>query len=216
MSSYGTKAFSLFDLCRDVLRCVATVGIFAFAGLSAANATTLYDNLSATTGDVATASGDTWLAQALTTDSSSYVLGSVTLLLSAEATPTLSIYSNNGGEPGSLLSTLSLSSSYSSSVSSVTFSTSGLALSANTTYWVVLSDSASADWAWTTSNSGSGSAFSTTSAESDDAGSTWFTADAYPYQMSVSTVAAVPLPASLPLMLSAVIGMTVVGRRKNA
>lgn len=200
----------------ETLRYAAMTGAFVFAMSGAAQASTFYDNLSYVTGDTATASGDTWLAQALTTDSNSYVLRTVTLLLAADDTPTVSIYSDNDGTPDTLISALSLSSNYSSSVGNVTFSSSGLTLSANTTYWVVLTDSVSASWAWTTSNSGNGTAFSTASAESDDAGSTWFIADSYPYQMSVSdTVSSVPIPASLPLLFSALTGMVAIARRKT-
>ncbi len=212
----SANMLSLLNFGRAVLSYTATISAFVFATAGAVQATTLYDNLSYTTGDTASASGASWLAQALTTDASSYVLQSVTLLLSADAAPSVSIYADNGGEPGSSIGSLTLSSSYSSSLSNVIFTSTGMTLSANTTYWVVLSDSSTANWAWTTSNSGSGSAFSTTSAQTDDAGSTWFTFDAYPYQMNVSdTVAAVPLPAGLPLFMSALAGMTLIGRRKT-
>lgn len=216
MFTEPNKAVSLLDVYAGSWRYAAAIGAFIFAMSGAVQANTLYDNLSSETGDTVNAAGASWLAQALTTNSTSYVLQSVTLLLDAEATPSVSIYSDNGGEPGWLIQPLSLSSSYSSSLSNVTFTSSGLTLNAGTTYWVVLSDNVSADWAWTTSNSGSGAAFSTTSALTEDAGATWFTADAYPYQMSVTAVAAVPLPAGLPLFLSALAGARIIGRRKAA
>ena len=70
----------------------------------------------------------------------------------------------------------------------------GISLAADTTYWVVLNaPTGSFDWGWTADNTGNGVGFQVAWSQSDDAGGTWFTADDYPFRMSVSASAsAVP------------------------
>src|SRR5205807_3337578 len=115
-------------------------------------------------------------------------------------------YSDGNLEPGSSLGTLISPSSYSSSLATTTFSTSGMTLSPNSTYWLVLSaNSGEFDWAWTSDNTGSGIGFQHTWGESDDAGATWFTFDTFPTQFSV---AATPVgePRSIALLLAVTAG----------
>jgi hypothetical protein len=177
--------------------------------------TVLSDNLSATSGGTEAASGSTWLTSSFGTDASSYTLNSVTLLLanSVGGKAEVDLYTDGGLQPGSFVGTLTAPGSYSSSLASTTFTTSGITLASDSTYWVVLKAlSGEFDWSWTTANTGSGVGFQDTWGESDDAGATWFTYDTFPTQMSVSATsasAAVPEPTSLALFGSGAIGLLV-------
>ena len=172
-------------------------------GAQAMKADTLTDNLSASTAGVETASGDTWLTASFGTDAASYTLSDVTLLLDStdSGTAAVSIYSDGLLSPGSLVGTLTSSASIGNSLTPTTFSTSGLSLPANATYWVVLQATAgSVDWAWTEDNSGTGVGYQGTWGISNDAGATWFTDDTYPTQLSVEAAvanAATPEPDTL-------------------
>lgn len=169
-------------------------------------ADTLTDNLSAVTTATETASGDTWLTASFGTDASAYTLNSITLLLaeSSSRAAELDLYSDGGLQPGSEIAVLSSPSNYSSSVSPTVFTTSGITLSADSTYWVVLkSSSGSFDWAWTTDNTGTGSGFQDTWGITDDGGATWFTYDLYPVQFSVDAAAvATPEPGTAVLLIA--------------
>ena len=172
----------------------------ALLGMQSATASAqdvlLSDNLSATTTSTEAASGSTVLTASFATDDSSYSLTSVTLLLANASTgqARLDLYSDGNLEPGSLLATLTSPDSYSCTVAATTFSASGITLSPNSTYWIVLSaDSGEFDWAWTSDNTGNGIGFQHTWGQSDDTGVTWFTSDTFPTQFSVT---ATPLPQS--------------------
>jgi hypothetical protein len=179
-------------------RSIATLSAFALIALLPAAAEAdviLSGNLSGPTGGTEAASGDTWL--------STYKLTALTLLLSNPTTgkAELDIYDDGGLQPGSLVGKLVSPVSYSSGLTATTFTTSGINLSANSNYWVVLkATSGEFDWAWTTDNTGTGAGFQGTWGNSSDAGSTWFTYGIYPTQMSVSVAStAVPEPGSLAL-----------------
>jgi hypothetical protein len=187
-------------------RSFVTLSAFALVALLPAAAEAdviLSGNLSGATGGTEAASGDTWLTAGFGTDASTYKLTAVTLLLSNPTTgkAELDIYDDGGLQPGSLVGTLDSPSSYSSGLTATTFTTSGINLSANSNYWVVLkATSGEFDWAWTTDNTGTGAGFQGTWGNSSDAGSTWFTYGIYPTQMSVSVApTAVPEPGSLAL-----------------
>ncbi len=164
----------------------------------AMNADTISNNLSNTTAGTEAASGSTWLTASFGTGSSSANLSSITLLLSNPATGVaeVDLFSNDLLQPGSLLGTLTSPESYSASLSNTTFSSNGLTLDANSTYWIVLKAvSGEFDWAWTADNSGTGIGFQGVWGSSTDAGSTWFTYAVYPTQFSATTdAAATPEP----------------------
>ncbi len=193
---------------RRMARLAALAATLAAAGAFAVQAETLTDNLSAATGGTETVSGDTWLAASFGTDASSYTLSDVTLLLDSTdgGTAAVSIYSDGLLSPGSLVGTLASSTSAGSTLTPLTFSTSGLSLAADATYWVVLqATSGSVDWAWTDDNTGSGVGYQGTWGISSDAGTTWFTDDIYPTQFSVdATVAntATPEPDALTMVFA--------------
>lgn len=163
-----------------------------------ANADTISSNLSNATAGTEAASGNTRLTASFGTGTSSDTLSSVTLLLSnpIAGVAKVDLYSNSLLQPGSLVGTLISPSSYSTSLSNTTFSSNGLTLSANSTYWLVLKAlSGEFDWAWTSDNTGTGNGFQGTWGSSTDAGATWYTYAVYPTQFSVTTTAAaVPEP----------------------
>lgn len=71
-------------------------------------------------------------------------------------------------------------------------------------------------WAWTAASEGAGSGFTGAWADSDDAGSTWFTESSlYPLQASIS-VSAVPEPATWLLMLGGLGAVAGLARRRLA
>jgi len=163
----------------------------------AVRADTISSNLSNATAGTEAASGNTWLTASFGTGSSSSSLSNITLLLSNPVTGSaeVDLYSNSLLQPGSLIGTLTSPGSYSTSLSDTTFSSNGLTLSANSTYWIVLKAlSGEFDWAWTADNSGTGVGFQGTWGVSTDAGSTWYTYAVYPTQFSVTTTAAAAIP----------------------
>jgi hypothetical protein len=170
---------------------------FLLMSAFAVSADTISSNLANTTAGTETASGSTWLTASFGTGSSSSSLSDVTLLLSnpTAGVAELNLYSNGLLQPGSLVGTLTPPESYSSGLSNTTFSSSGLTLSANSTYWIVLKAlSGEFDWAWTADNSGTGTGFQGTWGISTDAGGTWYTYAVYPAQFSVTTTAATATP----------------------
>jgi hypothetical protein len=179
--------------------------VLSLAASSTAQAdSVLSDNLAATTGGVEPATGDAWLTAGFGTDGSSYTLTSVTLLmqrLSIGGQAQLEIYSDDLLQPGDLVGSLTAAGPVSSTLSETTFTTDGIALAANSSYWVVLKAiTGQFAWAWASDSSGVGAGFQHTWGSSDDAGSVWFTFDSYPLQMRVETAsanAAVPEPSAL-------------------
>jgi hypothetical protein len=170
------------------------IGALLAAGFPAvAAATDLSNNLSQATGGTESASVSRYLTASFRTDASTYTIGSVTLLLGnpAAGQATVAIYSSAGLEPASLVGTLNSPAAYSTTLAQTTFTSPGVSLAANSTYWVVLSPtSGSFDWAWAGDAGGSGVGFTHVWANSDDAGAFWWSIDSYPLQMSVSTAVA--------------------------
>lgn len=171
--------------------------VFAFAMLSTlpavAAAVDLSNNLGPATGGTESASGSRYLAASFKTDASPYSLGSVTLLLGnpSAGQATVDIYSSSGLEPSTLVATLISPGAYTTSLSQTTFTTPGVALSANTTYWVVLhAVSGQFDWGWAGDAGGSGVAFTHVWGVSEDAAAFWWSFDSYPLQMKVATAVA--------------------------
>ncbi|MBV9508320.1 MAG: hypothetical protein JO323_25295 [Acidobacteriia bacterium] len=179
----------------------------------------LTDNLSSTSSGSDTVSGSTLLGADFTTDADNYLLESATLLVQQDTSgvASLYVYSDNSGIPGSLLGTFASPASYTSSLSSTVFTASGLPLSADTTYWLVLSGTTgSFDWSWTTDNSASSAGFTGDTASYD--GSYWYgTSGVYPYQLSVTAdpVSATPEPSMFFLLLAASVAIGVMSTRKR-
>lgn len=185
--------------------CLATACAMALALPSAARASTLSDNLSAVSEDSVTASIDHWLAASFTTDTAIGTSDTLTAVLKAsllDGSQSLSLYASDdtGLVPTQWLADFTATSSTSDTS---TFSLSGISLSSASSYWLVLSNAGgSSAWSWTADSTGTGSGFTGLWADSDDAGSVWFSNSArYPLQLSVST-SALPDPASNVLMLT--------------
>lgn len=197
------------------LRSAHFTTVLAFAALlvttHASAAVILSDNLTKITADTETATGNTWLAASFGTGSSALTLTSATLLLSATNVSTaaeLSLYSDGGLEPGTLLGNLTSPASFSTNLSPAVFTASGLNLAAASTYWIVLrSATGSVNWGWTLDNTGTGEGFQHTWAVSGNAGAVWFSSDIYPLQFSLTAdtgPAAVPEPGTLSMLVGAV------------
>jgi hypothetical protein len=181
---------------------------FGGIALPSRAASILTDNTGNTTSGSDAVSGDVLLAADFSTGSAAWTLTSATLLLdmSSPGTAALDLYSDNSGIPGALIGALSSPAEYSSTAATTTFNASGITLSTDATYWLLLSaPSGSFDWSWTADNTGSGSGYLGDSANFD--GSYWYqTAGIYPYQLSVAadpaTAAAAPEPGSITLLMA--------------
>ena len=155
---------------------------------TATTGTTLSDNTTAASGGTESAIGSGWLAAAFDTGSAAVTLSSVTLPIAMTTAGSLSVsvYSDAGLQPGSLVGALTSPSSYATSLTAATF-TGSVSLSASTTYWVVVRATSGAfTWSWTDDNAGTGTGYTGEWASTADAGSTWFSSDAYPLQMKVT------------------------------
>jgi PEP-CTERM motif-containing protein len=194
----------------------ATRLVVAFTACTAlTSAVTLTDNLSKTTGPTELIGGDTWISVAFLTDNANYQISSAALLLSSSGSSAAELdrYSAASGKPAQLLSTLMSPASFPSVPSVVSFTGSSYILSPNSTYWLVLKATlGSFDWSWTSDNTGTGVGFLSQWGATDDAGTTWFTADSEPMQLRVladPVAPAVPEPGSFTLAalsMAAVIG----------
>jgi len=204
--------------------CSALVASALMVWLPPAQASTvLSDNTQQTTSGTVQADATQWLAASFTTDQAYDSLATWTATLLGQwgsgvssggtGSATLSLYSSDaeGLVPDLALATFTAEASNDSTLN---YSLSGVALSAHTAYWLVLSPSdGSASWAWTDSSTGTGSGFTGNWANSDDAGSTWFTnSNLYPLQASVqvSGVSTVPEPATWLLILVGLSGAALV------
>jgi hypothetical protein len=165
---------------------------------------------------------NSWVGQAFTTDANSYTLNSVTLSMRNATLSggmfSVGIYSNNSNNPGSLLETLSGSTSPDSYIN-YTFTSSGLSLTANNTYHVVASVSsglANYSWVNTSDNSTTGAwGFPNYITLSSDQGVNWAQAGT----KMILSVTATPIPE--PGTYSAIFGALALGvvvwrRRRSA
>ena len=154
-----------------------------------------------------------WAASRFTTDTHDYILNTVVLLMyrSGPSTAQLDIFSDSNDLPGTSIGTLASPESIPLATSEVTFSASGISLSANSTYWVVLrAPTGQLWWSYTDDSTGTGSGFSTINTSSVNAGTKWATPiDYYPNQMQVNaTLAAVPEPSQWAMMGVTALGVT--------
>ncbi len=203
---------------------------FTLLAALCADATTLSDNLTASTFGAEQISGTTWLTAGFRTDSSRYLLSSVTVLIEQDmpGTLNLALYSNTamqppnqlGYQPGSLIGTLSAPATFPSSFGQVTFSGNHLMLAPHSTYWIVMSApmSGSFEWAFEEGESGSGVGFHSSWGMSHDSGASWFTNAEQPMQMSVigTPVSAVPEPVAVWLVLLGVVAVMGASSREGA
>jgi hypothetical protein len=190
---------------------VITLGIFAPHPASG-QAVTYLSNLGETTASSANVLGANWVAAHFTTgtDAAGYDLNSVSLLFSAGSSDPgpgfeLDLYSAGTGHPGVSLGTLT-GSSDPADAGVYTYTTSGLALTASTPYWVVARPGPLTGpylWDFTTSTSAvlsDGWQLDATQFEdSGSHGSSWAVSSGDALQFSV-TATAVPEPQTLALL----------------
>jgi hypothetical protein len=182
----------------NVLRLFIASG--ALAGLGCAGPVTLYDNLPKSTIAVVPVTSTFWTAGTFSTDNNTYSLISATLLLAAPSIITangsadLDLYSNSGLVPGSFLATLTAPLSLTTVLGNNTFTASGITLSPNTTYWLVLKGVfGSVSWAETADMTGVGVGFIPERAVTNNSGANWSLGQ--PLQMQViADLASVPEP----------------------
>lgn len=154
-----------------------------------ARAEILSGNMQAVSSGTEHATPENWLAASFGTGTSAHTLNAVTLLLAnpSPGAAVLQLYSNGGLIPGTLMATLTSPGSYSATLAPATFTTPGVPLNANTTYWIVLRPQSGVfHWSWTADDSGSGVGFQHTWAVSPDTGLGWWSYDIYQTQMEVA------------------------------
>ena len=150
----------------------------------------LSSNITNASGGVETSTGTTYNAASFSTGTSAYTLNSVDLLLaSTSGTATVEILTDTANQPGTLVGTLTSPSTYATTATSTAFtSTAGIALAANSTYWVVLiANTGSFDWSWTSDDTDyTGVGYTDSWAQTTDGGSTYFSYNTSPTQMTVN------------------------------
>jgi hypothetical protein len=207
---------------RSTLASLGGLVLAALIGAAAPSslAAVISDNTSSATSGTESASPTRFLAATFTTDASAHTLSSVMLLMSmtsASGSAQLALYTDVGTtaspglEPGTLIAALNSPASFTSSVGPNTFTTGGIALSANTTYWLVLKPvSGTFDWGWSAVNTGLGSGFTHVWGVSDDTGAFWWSSDFYPLQLAVTVdTCSSPSIATQPSVVNAACNATV-------
>ena len=170
---------------------VARVALLALlaAIVSSAAADTLSNNLENVTSGAELATPTRRLTASFGAGPAAFSLGSDTLLLPNPfcARAPLDLHADGNFEPGARIATLDSPASYSTTPAATVFNASGVTLSANTTYWIVLRPLSGAfEWAWTADNSGAGVGFQHVWGVSDDGGAAWWSFDNYATQFSVT------------------------------
>lgn len=190
---------------------------------TAVSAEVLTDNLGNASGGSFPVSDAQFQAQQFKTGNADFNLSAVTLLMlrSSESGEALvQIWTDTGGDPAEpdlAVHTLTSPASYSSSLASTLFTTTGFQLAANSSYWVVLSAAGGGgefEWSFTSDASGAGAGFSTEWRESLTSGDIWSGGSDEPYQMKIEG-AAIPEPAA-PAALSALAVLSAVWLRRRA
>ena len=123
---------------------LALLGLLAHPAPAAAQTVTTFIS---NTGQTSNNSTSLVRATAFTTGTGTYTLSSVGIFLPNSifiGTPAVKIYGNTGGNPGTLLATMTNPGTFENAVNSFT-APANTTLSASTTYWVVTSNSAATD-----------------------------------------------------------------------
>ncbi len=157
-----------------------------------------------------------------TTDASDYVFNSVTLVLGfpiGGGTPGLfsvTLNADNSGTPGAILESLTGSNDPSTAETQYTYSGTSL-LSANTTYWITLSDPGDNFYDFYTANTTDESPGSMWSIGDDVYSSTWgFQNASGPYTSQFDAdVSPVPVPAAIWLFGSGLLGIYFKARKTS-
>ncbi|MGN6368145.1 MAG: choice-of-anchor R domain-containing protein [Phycisphaerae bacterium] len=137
----------------------------------------LSDNLGNPANGINSVLSDNWLAASFVTSSSSVLLSSITLPIYQRSAGDIAvvIYTDNGGLPGTAVETLASPGNYSTTVAAnARFTSSGIALDPNATYWVVLQPvSGNLGVATTFTSGGTGAGFTGSDVSSNDSGISW-------------------------------------------
>jgi hypothetical protein len=153
-------------------------------------ATSISDNTDKGSSGSQSASGNGLLAASFTTPSGVISLNQVVLIMSAfnGGIPSVQLWSDVAGQPGTALAEFTRTSVLSSTLSPTTFAIpGGRALSADTKYWIVLAaDTGSFQWSNSNTNAGSGSGFTGEWANTFNPSSGWAVSKSLPLQMKVS------------------------------
>lgn len=164
------RAFNMKML--SITSALATAGVCFMAAVSPAQATVLYDNINTNAPVFGTSVYDFKpMAASFSAGASNSILGNVSLSLRAQPNAAggnpasgniqVSLYSDNGTAPGSLIDDL-FSISYADLTSSFAIysydaSSDNLTLTANTRYWISLNSGVDqSEWAYVLSDSGTG------------------------------------------------------------
>ena len=166
----------------------------AFAGTLSAGSVVLTSNLAEPLDGANTIGTSTWFAISFFTDGNSYSLTSATLVMelgdggvvtsvapafspaAVADIPELDLYSDNGGNVGSELATFTDPITFTTSLDDNVFTISGVTVSPNTTYWLVLKAlSGIVSWGFPTDDNGTGIGFTDTFTATTNGGATWDT-----------------------------------------
>ena len=200
---------------QRILFLFAAAAAFAICSMPA-QATILYDNLSAPINAGDTVAGFGPLADSFSTGGTSITLTDVKVNLETgvnDPSATVSLLGDNSTSPGSLISTLG-NVNVSGGPTVCDLSGLSLSLAANTRYWIEVSATDSSIlWPWSTDTSGIGvpsEYFYNSSGVNSNSGG--------PYLMEVSGIsgASVPEPPGLPLFALGFLTMIFLGRRRFA
>lgn len=182
---------------RLVLTLIAVVGLS-----SAAKSALVLDNTTNNSGDQSFLGGANWLAQSFQTSAGSWTLNDVSLRFRfSGGNIVVSINADSGSLlPGASLQTLSGPTSNSGATPTIdTYTSTGLSLSGNTRYWIVVRENQSGELGWTTAaNSTTTGSWSipgsNPSATSVNSGTSWTGSSTIQNFSINATAAAVPEP----------------------
>jgi hypothetical protein len=201
----------------NIVLLTASLGLAATPGAWAQGV--LSDNLANASAGRSMVLDTSWAAAKFTTDGQAYNFRSAVLLMSgiqgSGSSAQVDIYSDTGAnKPGAAIATLVAPGSYPPSLTPTTYTSPGVPLAANSSFWVVLkAPTGGLTWSYTENPSGTGPGFAPDWSQSLDAGSTWSTSLFPPYQMQVN-VEVVPEPCSWAILVLGLAGYAV--RRPQA
>jgi MYXO-CTERM domain-containing protein len=172
---------------------------------SVAKSELVLDNITNNSGSEEYLGGTFWRAQSFVTSTGDWTLNNVVLRFRFNGGNILAyIYSDSGSNlPGSSLETLTGPTSNSGATpTNATYTSTGLSLTGNTRYWIVVTENQTGELGWTTaantSTTGSWSIPGTNiSATSVNSGSSW-TANSAIQNFSINATASAPAPVPEP------------------